>query len=292
MLPLAYAGHTHKDLDGIFGCLTMYLLRTSFDDTAELIQVLERWLRLLPTGDSAVELSTASKMDEISDWKSWGWARVGTKIAGITGPQAPHTFLLVRRCDALEYLGQHGDAMQTIDEGPFPALPCADDVICIIKHYMRDEHLAALHRVLCHGASNMMEPSPKELVPRKDKTKQLQTTLVNVATKLAASGFISQRAKNYLVSWVSSAQSKMPRPTYPWLQHRWGTSAAAQRTPRNYDPIVAKSRMTVSIAPVVAHDSDHVPALLAGGSNTDDENHDDADTGSPLVIAVPVGGGP
>ena len=68
-----------------------------------------------------------------------------------------------------ENLGKRGDDIGHIAEGPSGAMPQADDVMCVVKHYMRDERPAQVLRVLCAGASDIVSAQPLSIVPRKPK---------------------------------------------------------------------------------------------------------------------------
>ena len=249
----------------------MFILKTVFERMSELAHVLRRWLRLLPTGDAATEMSTAEQVDEISNWKAWGWAKTGVKVSGITGPYAAHSYTLVRRANQAEKLGSFAYEATNVEEGVSGKPAHEDDVVCIIKHHMRDERPAQIVRVLCAHAAIHVDATPAEIVPRKPKESKLVRSLTSVASKLAGMKHISQNAANYLISWVTSASPKKPRPDYPWLHHRWTTPEVVPGVPRAYDAPTRMADMVIDIAPVPHVAAVDIDPIAHGSNNSDDE---------------------
>ena len=205
----------------------------------------------------------------------WVWRRkvwqqsVGQKISGITGPMAPHSFLFTQRQHLPEFLGSQTHASVEIDE-QMPQLRHGEDVLCVIKHHMRDAEIAQVVVVLPAGTSDSVPPSPLSVASRKAIPEELQRQVCTRAKAVREQNIISNNAEAYLTNWVTGQLRHHPRPSsYPWLQHRWDQSSNIPRPPMPYySHNMVMSRMVVKPMP-------HARALQREHENPVDDNSDD-----------------
>ena len=227
----------------------MFLLTQTFDSANELIEVLVALLERHMTVSGERE-HHAQKLDTISDWKSWGWGSVGRKVTGITGPSAPHSFQFVRRADLHEtitFADLNSDNLNHISE--LGGVKDSEDVMCIVKNYMRDKVLSEIKCVLSAGCTSGLPDMPPNTTGRKPIPRGLQVKVCNASNKLYKSNYLSYNAHAYLTNWVTQNLPRMDRPdAYPWLSHKWTHASVAPRDPMPYDPIDEVN--PVGIAPV------------------------------------------
>ena len=96
-------GHTHEDLDGIFGQIATELSYSAFDTLDQLIDILLRRLDTVAAdkpskGQSSTSIDTESRitsdvyvLNDVSDWHHLT-SDVGATFEQHGGPNAPHVF--------------------------------------------------------------------------------------------------------------------------------------------------------------------------------------------------------
>ena len=182
---------------------------------------------------------------------------------------APHSFLFTQRQHLPEFLGSQTHASIEIEE-QLPPCRHGEDVLCVIKHHMRDSEIAQVVVVLPAGKADSMPPSPLSIAPRKAIPEELQRQVCVRAKALREHNIISNSAEAYMSNWVTGQLPHHPRPTsYPWLQHRWDQSSHIPRPHMPYDSHnVVMSRMVVKPMP-------HARAAQHEDANPVDDNSDD-----------------
>ena len=98
------SGHTHEDIDGTFGQLTVKLSALEFDNDEDVVMLLMQLAGALGIEQSSKRASLAYKMDEAASWETW-WDDLAVSYTQMTGPRAPHVFKICLRKD----LGKLGD---------------------------------------------------------------------------------------------------------------------------------------------------------------------------------------
>lgn len=64
-------GHTHEDIDGIFGQIAVTISHSEFNTTDELEDILMRRLKTVGADTSSKQQSMAYRLDEVADWEQW-----------------------------------------------------------------------------------------------------------------------------------------------------------------------------------------------------------------------------
>ena len=148
-------GHTHEDLDGLWGInQTVLGKQLSWDCPEDIIGHTRRVME----GLLATERTFVEKLDFIRDWKGW-MAPLDVRFKGIAnGPGSQHFYRFWRRenvpADLLEYL--------PADSG----LP--GDVFMEVRQFMADPTpCQAMELVLHQGESNLLDAVPSGLAPGK-----------------------------------------------------------------------------------------------------------------------------
>ena len=146
-------GHTHEDVDLLFGCIYSKVLRRfHFAVPSEL--VLQLQLALSSQFQSKGELLYVEMLTHVYDFGSW-LSPLGVSLSGAFNPRqgvdVPHSFILKRRCElsTSEQLQLSTSAAVrglSADE----ARPHAHDVLCLTKQFMHSETTCAPLLVLPH----------------------------------------------------------------------------------------------------------------------------------------------
>lgn len=91
-------GHTHENIDGTFGQVTVKLSATEFDSADDVVSILEGILKDLGIDPGARRATRCYKLDEVADWQEW-WNETDLTLSRLTGPLAPHWFRICHRRD-------------------------------------------------------------------------------------------------------------------------------------------------------------------------------------------------
>jgi len=270
---LAYliTGHTHENLDGTFGQLTVKLSAKEFSDDAEVVGILQELLRELGIDPASRAAAKAYKLDEAADWEAW-WDELGLTLSALTGPEAPHWFRICRLRDLGAAAGETGVPLMYPPGTPDP---CQDDVVMVVKDRMSDSKVSQVIRLLpgavCQGLS-LVQPQGQH--SRRPGGADVKAKVAKVARELHAKGALNAAATLYLAGWAEATRPKQPRPAaYHFLQdRRWATpkepvpvpaakAAAAKvlvRMPRERQP-ARPVRVCIRIAGCPPADSDAPP---------------------------------
>lgn len=212
-------GHTHDNLDGTFGQLTVRLGACEFDDDMDVVSILMRLLGDLGIEASSRRASLAYKLDEAPRWNSW-WDEISLNFSKLTGPLAPHSFRVCTRLDLGKCTGGHGEL--EIRPEPLPNGPAeaGGDIVVVVRHYMHSNVVSQIFTAWpdCSRAGLFRQPSglhQRRPVNDKDRNK-----MVSKALELCASQQISGKARDYLVEWARGTRRRVARPLeYEFLNH-------------------------------------------------------------------------
>ncbi len=92
------SGHSHEDVDQIFGRLSRHLLKIKCaQDPEDFRLAVESFCKTLKRPHEPFHF--VEQMDITRDWKGWHSSAVPVQLKGIGGPGAPHCFLFQRRED-------------------------------------------------------------------------------------------------------------------------------------------------------------------------------------------------
>ena len=216
----------------------------------------------------------------------WHHHRLNTQISGITGPRAPHSFILVQRQHLAEHLESGDTATSNIDESAH-VVKHGEDVMCVIKHHMRDKLAEQICMVLPAGITNRLPSIPETIQARKIIPLDFQRDVCRKALKVKEHGNISSTAHVFLTQWVTGALRRHPKPSdYPWLRHRWHQSSHVRRHAQPYDAVEYMSRMVVKSIPPShdAHDDGPADAVDHASVSGDDADADFAITASSNCV--------
>jgi hypothetical protein len=270
------SGHTHEDIDGTFGQLTVKLSALEFDNDEDVVMLLMQLAGALGIEQSSKRASLAYKMDEAASWETW-WDDLAVSYTQMTGPRAPHVFKICLRKD-LGKLGDTGEQSTLAEAFPGNFPPSGGDVVVVVKEYL---HARSVHQIftawparLC-GASLQPEPPLGSLHPRRPMAVNDRNQIARKAEEQYAGRSISVKARDYLVEWALGTRRRVPRPaSYRFLGHR-----AANGVSR---------RLEIEVPPQRSHRV-RVRGLLgqnvaAQPEHREDGSDDDALGNNPLVL--------
>jgi len=211
-------GHTHCELDGTFGQVTVKLARREFDDDMDVVKHLNEIIESIGIDEESKRGSMAFKCDEAADWVSW-WNEVPVEIKQITGPRSPQFFRIVRRCNlgrgegaAAEAQAQHTPFPGNFDQRP-------GDVMMVSKAEMHDDHVHEVRTILPEGLQNGFTRQPVGLHSRRRLDMKLRSSVSRAARKCAANNGINAKAAAYLTEWAGGTRPKQHRPqSYSFLE--------------------------------------------------------------------------
>jgi hypothetical protein len=212
-------GHTHDNLDGTFGQITVRLATFEFDDDEDVVDILMRMLGSLGVEEPSKRASLAYKLDEAFDWEAW-WDDISVQFSNLTGPLAPHSFRVCRRQD----LGQCSRDRAEVDvrAEPLPGHPQEQggDVVVVVKHYMHSEAVTQVFTAWPDGFCNRLSPQPTGYHARRPIRQKDGKKVSRKAEELYAKRQIKGKARDYLVEWADGTRRRLPRPAeYKFLEH-------------------------------------------------------------------------
>ena len=90
-------GHTHEDIDQLFGRLARFLLKQHrLEDPTAFVRAISKFMQEL--GQTTEVWHQCVKLDHVRDWRGW-LSHLRVHVQGIGGPGAPHRFRFERRAD-------------------------------------------------------------------------------------------------------------------------------------------------------------------------------------------------
>ena len=208
-------GHTHIDIDGTYGQLTVRLSRHEFDDDNDVVNLLLKFLGDLGVEPASRRASLAYKLDDMPSWDRW-WEEIDLKISSITGPTAPHWFKICSRND----LSESAAAMaEPFSDG---VKPLPRDIMVCVKHHMRDEELLQVCAAVPEQNQGNLTSQPSGHAERRKVAQATRRLIWTRAEKLYTTKHISGKARDYLVEWAQETRVRVARPSrYAFLEHRF-----------------------------------------------------------------------
>ena len=204
-------GHTHENIDGTFGQLTVKLAATEFNSAKEVVAILSKLFKDLGVDPGARANARAYKLDEVADWHDW-WDELGLNLSRLTGPEAPHWFRICRRKDLGTLPNTQAERTTPWQVFPGNAPAAADDVMLVVKDRMASPDVLQVLTVLPAAAAlGLRLRQPRGLGGRKAIREVAK--LVRTATDLHAKGHLPAAAAEYLTGWAQGRLPKEPRPT-------------------------------------------------------------------------------
>jgi hypothetical protein len=216
-------GHTHDNLDGTFGQITVRLSQFEFDDDEDVVNILMDLLGGLGIDQPSRRASMAYKMDEAFDWEAW-WDEISVQFTQLTGPRAPHSFRVCRRKD----LGVCSRDRSETDAQPEPLLGhenAGGDVVVVVKHYMHSNAVTQIFTAWPESCSHGLRRHPSNQHARRPIQPKDGAKLTRTAEDLHRLHHISTKARDYLVDWATSMRRRKPKPEeYTFLAHSFAKS--------------------------------------------------------------------
>ena len=217
---LAYliTGHTHENLDGTFGQITVKLSAREFSDDVEVVTILQELLRGLGIDKGSRGAAKAYKLDEAADWKEWQ-GELDLALSALTGPDAPHWFRICRLRD----LGQAAGETDVALTSP-PGMPdaCQDDVVMAVKDRVASARVDQVVRLVsAQACASLTLEQPQGLNCRRSGGADVRAKVARIARELRNTGALTDAAANYLIGWATQTRPREPRPVaYSFLHNR------------------------------------------------------------------------
>ena len=217
-------GHTHEDLDGLLGIMSMEIATAmAWNHPAQMAEIVQRrmseHLKPLPV--------RSGTLDAVRDWKSWltPLDNLDPKhgIVGLMNSNT-HWLCFTRRVDLpVDLAGAPaagGDASVPAAGGNV-GLP--GDVVCMAKEYMSSPGLMQEVFTLCNaGKSCLLEEAPISWLPRKGFSPKDFTDAHRFAEKVRQYLPEHLAAIRYIDAWMANIDPPAEAPPVPAiLQHRW-----------------------------------------------------------------------
>ena len=219
-------GHTHEDIDQLFGVVCSLILQMcSFQTVKELMEYLLE--KLKAKFAAKTELVTHTCLTAIRDFSRWleplnrtVWNCWGNR----QGVEAPHAFSFKLGCDL--------DVCERQWLGPESrSLGVSEDVYCCVKTYMRDTQLQqAPAMILPAGRVDRLIGEPSEVCSRHPLGKTKQDNYMKLAEKLKDNGL--SRGAKALHDLVFDRSFSLPK--FPWLVNGWRVQREDRSDSGNY----------------------------------------------------------
>ena len=172
-------GHTHEDVDQLFGLITSWMSQIhSFSTPEEVLQLLEESLIQKLRGRWSKVYSEF--VSGIRHWNSWLTplnCRFHGGLQHRSGVEAPHSF-------SLKHMSSLSGAEQVAgQENPPGWLPNPDDVMICVKAFMRDHNLQqpAMPRLPPNAFSRLQSLLPAQVISRQPLKPNLAKTYLDLA---------------------------------------------------------------------------------------------------------------
>jgi hypothetical protein len=217
-------GHTHDNLDGTFGQITVRLSMLEFDDDEDVVNILIGLLADLGIEKESRRASSAYKLDEAFEWEDW-WADISLKFSKLTGPLAPHSFRVCRRQDLGHCSGDRGEVDVRVE--PLAGFPLAEggDVVVVVKHYMHSKATSQVFTAWPETLGTQLSRQPSGIHPRRPFRQTDARKVGSKAEELYRLNHISGKARDYLLDWSRGERRRRRRPEqYAFLQHSFKQS--------------------------------------------------------------------
>lgn len=188
-------GHTHEDLDGIFGNnATMLHNQLRWDDPSDIMQHTDRIMQAQLSIKVIVR-----RLDFVRNWKQWRDELYVTGVTGIAGKGSPHLYRFCRRKDVPVHL------LLEVDSSGH-----AEDVLVEVREFMSSPTLSQPLQVAIPGGAG--RPCtilcPLDLIPRDVITDAVKRDLAKFVELLKVHHPERQKAMDYLLQWISRSSTQ------------------------------------------------------------------------------------
>ena len=229
-------GHTHEDIDGIFGQLAVEIAKTTFDDVEELVDIMLRKLRQLGSDNASRNNSMVFNVDQVADWEGMT-LHVNVELAKHTGPNAPHVFKFFRRSDM--FIETDSVDREVLEDFPDSMVKHEQDIFMLTRHWMSSRSANQVAAILparkpCLGA---MPRQPVGNRPRKALPPKLMREVMNECKRAAKQKLITPKARLFLEAWATNTLPTTARPNrYQYLEYNWETGNTLAGAVREHVP--------------------------------------------------------
>ena len=218
-------GHTHEDIDQLFGVIvSLILLLNSFQTIAELMRYLLEKLRAKFAAKQ--EVITQTSLTAVRDFIKWCeplersvWNCWGNRL----GQESPHSFTF-----------KQGRELTRSEQAWFDesrGLDVSEDVYCCVKTYMRDTTLQqAPVLILPADRHERLVGEPREVCARHAMGKPKIDNYTKLKAKLKDYGLKEAADALHALMYVRSYSM----PTFPWLSRGWVVDRADRGDSGNY----------------------------------------------------------
>ena len=205
-------GHTHEDIDQLFGLVLQVVLRVvKFQTKGELVELLRTRMRHLIEGRG--ETLHVDVLEHVRDFHTW-LAPLKVELYNCWGTrrgvEAPHAFSYKLRRD----LDSHEAAAVETRRG------CGTDVMCCVKTYMHSPQLQQSPLVVLpreRYAAAALSAGPVAMVQRHKVSAQRKEELMDLARLLRGQPYNMHRGADDLERFVAGP-GPASFPATPWLQ--------------------------------------------------------------------------
>ena len=212
-------GHTHDDLDGTFGQITVRLSAFEFDDDMDVVKILMNLLGELGIEESSRRASLAYKLDTAPCWNSW-WDEITLHFSKLTGPKAPHYFRVCSRLDLGNGTGGRGEVGVRAEPLPNGPPESGGDVVVAVKHYMHSKAVSQVFTAWPESSFATVSRQPAGTHQRRPVNEGDRRKVISKAEELHKNRQINPKARDYLVEWAEGTRRRLPRPAkYEFLDH-------------------------------------------------------------------------
>ena len=207
-------GHTHEDIDQLFGVLLMLVLRrkkfqTKQDLAANIVEVMHP-RAVLKKEELVVEV--VEHVRDFGEWLEPLRVHLYNAFMNRAGIEAPHSFVYKMRRDL--FSAEQAMLLGKTRSGD------EHDVFCCVKTYMRDAHLQQppvlvlpSNRVQNSG----MPARPQKMLPRHPLSDKAKKDLRDLAAALRANIYNLQRGADALDA-LAAGPPEPVFPSSPWLE--------------------------------------------------------------------------
>ena len=265
-------GHTHEDIDGLFGQLALEIARSTFDSIDQLIDILTRKLRTAGVDAMSKARSLAYRLDQVADWEVTT-DKLGVSFGNHGGPNAPHTFRFICRSDLKDDVDDI-NAIEDFETGP----QHERDVFMLTRHYMSSQHWTQVTAVL-PACKSPPDVQPVGIRPKTAKDPKLERQIFAECDRAMRQNLITAEAREYLEAWVTGTLPSLERPSeYKFLWHRWDRQEerVARRVAVPYDGLSAAANH------VRVRQAAPEPSAVPVADDLDDDQVSDLGDAAPL----------
>ena len=210
--------HTHEDLDGAYGQITVKLSFEQFNDPNEVLECLQRIVDAAGIdSQTSCGRNAVYKLDQVALWDTWA-ANLGVTFADHTGPDAPHFFKFCSRSD-LGFCDGGIPGAAAVEGGTTPEWAAhiprdtpssGEDVMLVTKHLLSSQRALQVVGVIPAGRrANLPLPAQPAGVQARNARPDA-AEFIRSAEKAYSQGAINSTARNSNTSGTSNVSILTP----------------------------------------------------------------------------------